>query len=158
MSNLRTTMASTAIAMVLGLLTASPALAKSERSLDYSYKAVWSTAIRLIRVDRGYPVSDKDKDNGYILFVFPGKGSVKKCAASLELVPAKNSQGEAQIKLKLRIQHQPSWVELQFLDHLERKLRSEQGPPPPRRVRGKKPDKPKKAPDSGKKRGKGGQG
>lgn len=138
--------------LTLGLLTASPALARSERTLDYSYKAVWSTAVRMIRVDRRYPVSDKDKDNGYILFTFPGKGSVKKCAASLELVQTKDAQGFQQIKLKLRIQHQPSWVELQFLDHLERKLKSEQGPPPPRRVRKpkKKPErKPKKKPERG---------
>ncbi|PID39839.1 MAG: hypothetical protein CSA65_06670 [Proteobacteria bacterium] len=136
------------IGSTLASLAPSPALAKSERALDYSFKQVWSTAVRMIRVDRGYPVSDKDKDNGYILFVFPGKGSVKKCAASLELVQTKDPQGFEQIKLKLRIQHQPSWVELQFLDHLERKLRSEQGPPPPKRVRKpkKRPAKPKKKP------------
>lgn len=107
------------------------AAAKSTKQLPYPLKAVWSTAVRFIRVDKNLKVTDKDRDNGYILFVFPGRGSIKECPGSLELVTVKNELGNPQIQLQLGIAHQPSWVEQQFLDHLERKLRKEQGPPPP---------------------------
>ncbi|MBW2735669.1 MAG: hypothetical protein JRH20_25065 [Deltaproteobacteria bacterium] len=116
------------------------ATAKAEKMLPYSYQAVWSTMIRLIRVDRGYPISDKDKDNGYVLFVFPGSGSVKKCPAALELFQTKDPTGRDMIRVKLRIAHQPSYIELHFLDALERKLRQERGTPHP-------PKEPKPTPE-----------
>jgi hypothetical protein len=104
------------------------ASAKSVRELRYDYNAVWSTAVRLIRVDGRYPVEDKDKETGYILFTFPGKGTVKKCPASLEFVRGKDGDA-ARVRLELQIAHQPTYIEVHFLDQLERKLREERGAP-----------------------------
>jgi len=132
-------------AAALVALTASQASADSVKVVNYSYSVVWSAAIRLIRVDAGYEVRDRDKDSGYILFVFPGSGSVKRCAGSLELVRLAEGDGARGVRLQLSIAHQPSYIELQLLDKLEQKLEREQGrPPPPKHKRPPKP--PKKSP------------
>lgn len=106
------------------------ALAKSKKTLTYRFSTIWSATVRMIRADRGYPIQDKDKETGYIMFTFPGKGAVKKCSAALEIVPIVDDQGYKRIRLQLHIAHQPSYVEVHLLDKLEQKLREEQGDPP----------------------------
>ncbi|MFH1131569.1 MAG: hypothetical protein V1754_09545 [Pseudomonadota bacterium] len=138
-----------AASLLLGLgmlLQSSVAFARHTKTFDHSYSAIWSTAIRLIRVDNGYKIRDKDKENGYILFVYPGSGEVKDCAASLEIIPTVDPEGFSQIRLQLSIAHQPTYVEVQFLEELENKLKQEQGDPPaPKRE--KKPKKEKNEKD-----------
>lgn len=90
--------------------------------------------MRLLRVDSHYKVTDKDRENGYILFIFPGSGAVKECPASLEVIRLDAPSGDASapgVKLQLDIEHQPSYVELQLLDRLEQKLEADYGPPRP---------------------------
>jgi hypothetical protein len=103
--------------------------AKSTREFAYPFDTVWSTAVRLLRVDRGYKISDKDKDSGYILFTFPGTGSIKECAGSMELVPIKDDQGAKRIRSSVNLAHQPGYIELALLEKLDQKLRLEQGRP-----------------------------
>lgn len=131
--------------LLSGLLAPVAAFAKAEKTLDYTYRSIWSASIRFLRADRGYPIKDKDRENGYILFVYPGSGSVKECMASLEIIPVVDENGFERIKLSLSIQHQPSYIEVHLLDKLEQKLRDELGsPPPPRKpAPEKKPEKEK---------------
>jgi hypothetical protein len=125
------------------LMVPSIALAKSVKTLGYGYDTIWSSSIRFLRADRGYTIKDKDKDNGFILFVYPGAGAVKECAASLELLRITDEGGQKKIRLQLSIQHQPSYIEVHLLDTLEEKLRDEQGAPPTRREKPKEGEKPK---------------
>ncbi|MCC6749717.1 MAG: hypothetical protein IT371_18775 [Deltaproteobacteria bacterium] len=140
----------TTTAFLAALASSGSAAAKATRSLDWSFSAIWSSTIRLLRVDRGYKVTDKDKENGFILFVFPGAGAVKECAANLEIIPVTDEHGYRRIRLQLAIAHQPSYIEVQLLDDLERKLQEEHGrPPPPKRKEPEqkpKPPAPKPAP------------
>jgi hypothetical protein len=133
-----------AIAAVPLLLLLVPGLAaaKSTKNLTYAFNTIWTTAVRLLRADRGYKITDRDKESGYILFVYPGRGSVKECAAALELVPSLDDNGYKVIRVQLEIAHQASYVEFDLLDRLERKLREERGEPPPAR----KPEKDKPKP------------
>jgi hypothetical protein len=120
-----------------------PAEAKMGKTFTYRYKVIWSTAIRLIRADKSYKVGDKDKENGYILFTYPGRGAVKECSATMELFPTVDQDGYKRVEVKLRIAHQPSYIELHLLDALEKKLSDEQGDPPPaQRAPQKKPKSP----------------
>ena len=121
------------LALIVPLLltgTPAPASAKSQKDLGYTYDVVWSTTVRFLRADRGYKITDKDKDNGFVLFVYPGAGSIKECNASLEMLRTTDDEGRKQIRLQLTIQHQPSYIEVHLLDTLEEKLRDEQGAPP----------------------------
>ncbi|MBK8482319.1 MAG: hypothetical protein IPL40_14340 [Proteobacteria bacterium] len=145
--------AAAALCLVLAPLLATPAWAQTTRVVGYRYTNVWSSTVRLLRVDSRYKVTDKDRDNGYITFVYPGSGAVKECAASLELIRVDSPSGDASapaVKLQLDIEHQPSYVELQLLDRLERKLEADYGPPraPTDAPPGVKPP-PKRRGDSG---------
>ena len=125
--------------------------AKNGRTLDYRFRTIWSTTVRLLRVDRGYEITDKDRDTGYILFVFPGSGAVKKCPGSVEVVPVVDKDGYRRHRVLIQIAHQPSYIEISVLDALSRKLRSEYGdPPPPERIPRKPPSKdpPSEKPDA----------
>lgn len=125
--------------LLVGLAAPVPANAKSSKSFTYPFSALWSTTVRFIRADRGYPIKDKDEEAGYILFTFPGEGAVKECSAALEIVPHVDEDGFQRIRVQLNIAHQPTYVEVYFLDLLERKLREEQGEPPPAKKRDSAP-------------------
>jgi hypothetical protein len=117
--------------------------AKSQKVLGYSYEAIWSTTIRFIRADKGYTIKDQDKANGYVLFIYPGAGSVKECLASLELFKITDDDGAKRIRVQLNIAHQPSYIEVYFLDTLETKLQDEQGQPSEKNPPPKEAPKPK---------------
>ncbi|MCA9667561.1 MAG: hypothetical protein KC503_18300 [Myxococcales bacterium] len=152
-----------ALAIGMSLASAGAASAKNSKTFDYRFDAIWSTAVRLLRVDRNYKLTEKSRDDGYILFVFPGSGAVKRCPASLEIFKVTSPGGIIQRRVQLQIAHQPSYIEIALLDRLENKLRAERGePPPPQRVKPKGKDKDKGGDDEDKgkngKKGKPGKG
>ncbi|MDJ0762579.1 MAG: hypothetical protein QNJ97_06275 [Myxococcota bacterium] len=109
-----------------------PAYAKTHRELTYRYSQVWNTMIRFLRVDNGFPVIEKDKKSGYVLFEYTGSG--RECRGSVELIPA-IKEGRHLIRASLEIAQTPSYVEVFLQDKFVQKLRNEYGdPPPPRRV------------------------
>lgn len=127
-----------ALAALLG--TGGSAAAKSKKELTYSYPVVWSAAVRMLRADKGYKITDKDKETGYILFVYPKNG-----AAALEILKIVDGNGYRRVRLQLRVPKLPSYMEAALLDALERKLREEQGPAPEaEKVKPKRPRRPKK--------------
>ncbi|HVH97373.1 MAG TPA: hypothetical protein VM869_01630, partial [Enhygromyxa sp.] len=42
------------------------ALIENRRVLSYPFEQVWPTAIRYLRIDRGYKVTDRDEEAGYM--------------------------------------------------------------------------------------------
>jgi hypothetical protein len=133
-------------AIVITSLSGLPTVAEAKmtKTFTYSLNSVWSATIRLIRADKGYKINDKDKENGYILFVYPGAGSVKECPASLEMYSFVDDGGLEKVRIRLSIAHQPSYIILNFLEQIERKLKDDYGEPPaPRKARRKKPQKEK---------------
>ena len=109
------------------------ALAKQSLESLYTYDQTWNTALRLVRVDLGYKVLEKDDKAGFILFEYTDKDSVSN--GSIELVKTEKS-----IHVVCVIPKYPSYHEAVILDRLARKLKDEYGPPP---------DKPKPPPDAG---------
>jgi len=51
------------------LLSAPGAYAKSRESFRVDYDSLWSTAVRLLRVDYDAKIVDKDKETGYVVFL-----------------------------------------------------------------------------------------
>jgi hypothetical protein len=132
--------------LVVGALWPASALAKSKKELTYTYDAIWTTTIRFLRADQNYRITDRDRESGYILFVYPGTGSVKECNASLEIVATVDDNNHEVVRLQLQIAHQPSYIEINLLDRLERKLRDDHGEPPAPRERRKEPPRKKEKP------------
>ncbi|MBI2388985.1 MAG: hypothetical protein HYV09_05140 [Deltaproteobacteria bacterium] len=107
--------------------------AKSGMESAYTYDQTWNTALRLVRVDLGFKIIEKDEKAGYILFEYLDKGTVS--SASLELL-----RGQATVRVVCQIPKFPSYHEAVVLDRLSRKLKEEHGAPP---------EKPKPIPDAG---------
>ena len=105
------------------------AAARTERTTYYRFTQVWPTAVRAIRVDEGYTITEKDEDTGYVLFQVKDDGKV--FAGSLEVVREKDEHGRPSVRLILTIADRPAYMEGGILDRMLAKLEHEQGDPPP---------------------------
>jgi hypothetical protein len=112
------------IAFVPGL-----AGARSASVLPYPVGDVWSSAVRFIRVDRGYVVREKDQGSGYILFDLSEGGKTYK--GSLELIRATDDQGRDATRAAFALPDLPRHWEGMLLDKLAAKVREERGSPAP---------------------------
>ena len=134
------------IAFVL-LLLCGVASARSEKTLAYPRDAAWPAAVRFIRVDEHLKVIEKDADAGYVLFELVE--DKKTYRGSLEVIDVVKD-GIHQVRFVMHIEDRPSWLEVEYLDKLEHKLRAELGspapPPAPKKPDPPKQDEPKPAP------------
>jgi hypothetical protein len=127
----------------LGLLSfgeVTTAWARSEAEVGYTREQTFSAALRYLRVDLAYEVTEKDPDAAYLLFNFadpelgrkPGHGSI-------ELV-----QRERGVRIMVNLPDLPSYREELLKRGLLDKLRTEYGEPsnepPPQKPPSKKRD------------------
>ncbi len=113
------------------------------RVLPYPFDVVWPTAIRYLRVDRGYSIVDRDPESGYLLFEFPvgrdGKGS-----GSLEAFHATDDAGRPSVNLQVSTENGPSYLPTTIVDGIAQKVKAERGQPaPPPSKKPAPPAKPK---------------
>jgi len=111
-----------------------PARAAARATAVVSHPAadVWATAVRFLRVDRGFPIREKDEAAGYVLFDYAEGG--KAYRGALELIPAVDGDGRNVTQLVFSLTDLPRHFETALLDRLTAKVREERGtPPPPRR-------------------------
>src|SRR5262249_48214544 len=73
-------------------------------------------------------ILEKDADAGYVLFELREDGHTFR--GSLEVIDV-IKDGHKQVRFVMQIEDRPSWLEVEMLARLERKLRAELGPPPP---------------------------
>jgi len=122
------------------------AQARSNSESPYPVDQIWSTAVRFLRVDQRFPILEKDRDAGYILFDYVEEPT-KVHKASLELVPVVQTDGRSGTKVVLTIPDKPRHVEVLLLEKLQKKALEELGAPPPPPTRPKrdadKPEPPK---------------
>ena len=94
-------------------------------SSPYAFDQTYSTALRMLRVDLGYKVTEKDAENGYILFEYTSPESGKRvCAGAIELVKNKQS-----VQVTVQIPAMPQYHEQMIADALSRKLTADYGEP-----------------------------
>jgi len=116
---------------ICALLSPATSHAKKTEDFRHSFEQVWGAAIRLIRVDQGYPIKDRDEEVGYFLFDYRDDG--RAYPGSVELVRIQD-QGGGSIRVVIQIPAMPSYIERMLLDKLTKKLTDEYGeplPPPP---------------------------
>jgi hypothetical protein len=118
----------------LAVIIAAPGVARARVQDDFTYAwtQIWQAAIRLVRVDLGCPITDRDEDIGYLMFDYREAG--REHHGSVELVRTTGSDGIERVRAVVQIPSLPSYVERMILDRLTRKLREDFGDPP-RRVR-----------------------
>jgi hypothetical protein len=116
------------LGFIFCLILLAPAFAQARSSSLYAYpeSRIWTSVVRLVRVDFESPIVEKDKDAGYLLFSYAHAG--KQYAGSVEVVPTVD-KGEQRVKVLIQIAGMPSYVERMMLDKLEKKLVQEFGAP-----------------------------
>jgi hypothetical protein len=133
-------------ALLLLLTLATAASARTAAVLPYPPNEVWSSAVRFIRVDRGYKVREKDEETGYILFdLVEGAKTYK---GSLELVRTTDELGRDATRAAFALPDLPRHYETMLLDKLTAKVKDERGTPaapPPK----KPPPSDRPSPDAG---------
>jgi hypothetical protein len=94
----------------------------------YTFEQTFSTALRLLRVDLGCKITEKDADTGYLLFEYTSPESGKRVnKGSVEVV--RTSKGA---HVAVQLPALPTYHEQMIVDALGRKLTSEYGEPPPK--------------------------
>src|SRR5580693_6764730 len=110
------------IAAVLAL-TALWAEAKSSYESSYGYDRTWNAALRMVRVDNGWKITEKDDQNGYLLFEYKSPESTKPTQGTLELVRGRD--GEAPVSVLVQLPQMPHYHEQVVLDALASKMHRE---------------------------------
>ena len=105
--------------------------AKSSYDSAYGYDRTWNCALRMVRVDMGFKVTEKDDQNGYLLFEYKSQESAKPSSGSIELIRGRESDGPVHVVVQLP--QMPTYHEQVLVDDLARKLRLEYGEPPQKR-------------------------
>jgi hypothetical protein len=104
----------------------------------YSKAQTYSGALRYLRVDLGYEVTERDPDAAYLIFRYQLPGQSKATATgTVEIVDA-----DGHVKLFVQIPTMPEYHERVLRDGLVRKLRSEYGTPPQKATPAPAPKKP----------------
>ena len=126
---------SAGIAMTSALLFSPGASARAEAEARYSKAQAYSAALRYLRVDLGYDVTEKDPEAAYLIFKYEVPGKPQQASTgTLEIV-----DGTDLVRIYVKLAKLPEYHERVLRDGLLRKLREEYGAPP-----AKKPEPPKK--------------
>jgi hypothetical protein len=111
------------------VLTGQPADARTSYDSAYGFDRTWNAAIRLVRVDMGLKVVEKDDTTGYLMFEYksPDTGN-KPSAGSMEFV--RSREPDSPVRVVIQLPQMPSYHEQVMLDSLVKKMKTEYGEPP----------------------------
>lgn len=110
-------------ASVLDSTDASAAVA---HDATYTFDQTFGTALRMVRVDMGLKVTEKDTESGYILFEYTSPESGGRSSnGSIEVV-----RGKQGVHVTVQLPSMPRYHEQVMMDALVKKLASEHGEPP----------------------------
>ena len=118
------------LAVAGGIVLTSPEVsAQSTYDSPYGYDRTWNAALRMVRVDMGMKVLEKDEQTGYLLFEYTSSESGKLVThGSIELVKPHDPEGPVHVIVQLP--QMPRYHEQVILNQLTRKMRAEYGDPP----------------------------
>lgn len=115
-----------------------------KRVLPYPIEHVWPTAVRYLRVDRGYTIVDRDPESGYILFDFQLSGGTVGHGA-VELFSSSDPRGRPGAHVHVSTDAGPAHLPFTLLEGIAKKIKSERGPPQPPAQPAPKPTNPPEA-------------
>jgi hypothetical protein len=121
------------------VLTGEPATAKTSYDSSYGFERTWNAAYRMVRVDMGLKVNEKDETTGYLLFDYKSAESAKVTSGSMEFI--RSREPDSPVRVVVQLPQMPRYHEQVLVDSLVRKMRIEYGDPPPPRKRDAPPPK-----------------
>ncbi len=110
------------------VLTGPDASARSAFDSTYGYDRTWNAALRLVRVDLGFKVTEKDEENGYLMFDYKSPEGRAATPGSMEFIRSKD--GHAPVRVVVQLSQMPRYHEQVLVDSLAKKMRQEYGDPP----------------------------
>ena len=103
--------------------------AKSSYDSAYGFDRTWNAAMRLVRVDMGLKVTEKDDSTGYLLFDYHSSESgTKVTPGSIEVVRPR--EPGTPVRVLVQLPEMPRYHEQVMIDSLTRKMRQEYGEAP----------------------------
>ncbi len=115
------------ICLVLVALATSLASARSASDVRYTLAQTYSASLRMLRVDLGLEVTEKDPEAAYLLFRYRVPGDAKRVVdGAIELVTL-----DQQVRIVVKLPELPELHERLIRDRLLKKLRDEYGEPRP---------------------------
>lgn len=126
-----------ALALSSASTVTSAAFARAASDVPYNLRETFSAAMRFVRVDKGCEVTDKDATAAFVIFQCRDEDKVKRGAVEIFHARADGKEG---VRLQIALGDDPHYMEVRWLELLERKLRDERGTPPP--VKPAPPEKP----------------
>ncbi len=134
-------------AAVAVITTGRTAAAETAYESTYGFERTWNAALRLVRIDMGCKITEKDDQTGYLMFEYRPADGGKPSQGSMEFVRS-HDQPES-VRLVVQLPKMPRYHEQVMLDALVRKMRSEYGDPPPAHPRPARPGPEAPAADAG---------
>lgn len=131
-----------AIVLLLLVLWPSTAPCKAEGESPYTLVQTFGAALRMLRVDLGMEVTEKDPNAAYLLFRYQlVEDPRRSVAGAIELIEL-----PSYVKIIVKIPQLPESHERVLRDRLTKKLRDEFGAPPKRAEPAKPPPTPAEKP------------
>jgi len=117
-----------AFILIFALVRTPDASASASYTSPYSFEETYSTTLRLLHVDMGLKILEKDKDLGYVLFEYTSVESGNRVSnGSIEIVETKKGTTVA-----VNVPSMPQYHEQMIIDLLAKKLEKDYGTPPAR--------------------------
>ena len=115
-------------------LVTSLAWARTEGEVRYTKAQAYSGALRYVRIDRGYEVTERDADSAYVMFKYVPLGQKSAAFGAIEVLDSGDS-----VKIFVSLPKMPSYHEIALRDGLIKRLREDYGEP-----KAREPKTPKK--------------
>jgi len=122
--------------VVASLVRPEGAAAKASLDSPYTLAQTYNAGLRLVRVDLGLTVTEKDPSVAYVLFDYKSTESgTRVIPGSIQMLDTGRS-----VRVVVQLGQMPRYHEQVVLDALAKKLRDEYGDPPPRSSHRDAPD------------------
>lgn len=113
------------------LAVSRPAEARSTFDSAYGFDRTYNAALRLVRLDMGLKVTEKDDKSGYFVFDYRSTDSGNKLSTgSIEFV--RSPEVDAPVRVVVQLPQMPRYHEQVLVDSLIRKMHQDYGDPPER--------------------------
>lgn len=106
-------------------LPPSAASAAASAELRYTRGQIYSGAVRYLRIDLGYEITEKDEDAAYLLFRYVPHGMSEPTFGAIEIV-----QVQKGVRVSVKLPKLPSYHEAVIRDGLLTKLKADYGGEP----------------------------
>lgn len=129
------------LALALPVALPAPAAAEARARVGYTQQQAFSSALRYLRIDRRYEVTERDAEAAYLLFQYTTHSSQQATFGAVELVALTDG-----VQVVVKLPQMPQYHEAVLRDGLIGKMREDYGPDEPKRPKEPRPETPDEEP------------